>query len=301
MSQNSNQPDLKVFDTGMVRSKDAEPYAFHLLSPIAKRAWAMAYKEGEIKYSAFNCEKGAPALDFINHAEKHINDWLSGDRSEDHLGHAMWNVGMAIHSVAMWPHLNLDMRREGCIPPTVDDETAASWKNLAANLESMKRDVKEAAKGPVAGEEIKEGDLVHIYPGGKLRVVRHGQSTTSRHTPVRYHFVAEDWMRSRLLAFRSDLQWEGHEVITHWLDGPIDGDRLELDYQSCDTIVFFVTRATQPADKVRKYGKPIVAIGICPVGFPEAGRDERYFPDWESFLGFLEACRSAANQTPVRR
>ena len=59
-----------------------------------------------------------PATDMLNHAIRHIYLFLAGDRSEDHLGHAGWNVLGAIHSVEQWPHLNADtLRTDGCNPP----------------------------------------------------------------------------------------------------------------------------------------------------------------------------------------
>lgn len=120
--------DNVVYPTGMVRSADVEDYAFHLISPIAYRAWAAAYRRGEIKYSAYNCEKGCAATEFLKHAELHILRFKEGDRSEDNLGAAMWNIGMMIHSLALWPHLNGNLRRAGCIPPCVSDEDAKGWR-----------------------------------------------------------------------------------------------------------------------------------------------------------------------------
>lgn len=112
----------KQFETGAVRSKDAEGVSYHLITPIGLRAVAQAYREGEIKYSAYNCEKGFPAHDLLNHAIKHLYTFLEGDRSEPHLGHAAWNVLMAIHSLELWPHLNAGhLRGPGCVPPVANN------------------------------------------------------------------------------------------------------------------------------------------------------------------------------------
>lgn len=108
------------FGTGAVRSMDAEAVRYDLISPIALEALAETYAEGAIKYSAFNCEKGMPVNDLLNHGLRHIFKFLSGDRSEPHLPHAMWNVAMAIHSLALWPYLNEGtLRGPGCTPPAV--------------------------------------------------------------------------------------------------------------------------------------------------------------------------------------
>lgn len=108
----------KEFATGAVRSGDAEATRYDLISPIAVAELARTCAEGAAKYDDFNWEKGMPAHDLLNHALRHIFMFLSGDRSEPHLGHAMWNVGAAIHSCELWPHLNAGhLRRAGCRPP----------------------------------------------------------------------------------------------------------------------------------------------------------------------------------------
>lgn len=53
----------------------------------------------------------------LNHALRHIYKYLSGDRTEDHLGHASWNLLGACHSEELWPHLNANLRGPGCTPP----------------------------------------------------------------------------------------------------------------------------------------------------------------------------------------
>jgi hypothetical protein len=74
--------------------------------------WAMACAEGAKKYGDYNWEKGMPVSDMLNHGIRHLYMWLNGDRSEDHLGHAMWNVAGAIHSYHTWPELNQNLRKE---------------------------------------------------------------------------------------------------------------------------------------------------------------------------------------------
>lgn len=110
------------FDTGAVRSKDANGTRFDLLSPIGLRRYAEAMAEGSEKYGDFNWEKGMPVHDLLNHCLRHLNLYLSGDRSEDHLGHAAWNIMAACHSEEKWPELNEShLRREGCVPPVQDE------------------------------------------------------------------------------------------------------------------------------------------------------------------------------------
>lgn len=101
--------------------RTAKDVRFELLSPIGMRRVAMASHEGAEKYGAFNVEKGLPISVFLNHALSHIYAYLEGDRSEDHLGHAAWNMLFACHSEETWPELNGDLRGPGCKAPPASE------------------------------------------------------------------------------------------------------------------------------------------------------------------------------------
>ncbi len=106
------------FGTGAIRSDTFEEFRYDLVSPIGLREVARACAEGAAKYGDWNWEKGMPAHDLLNHAIAHIYGFLSGDRSEPHLGHAAWNLLAAIHSHELWPHLNDGTLRDyGCQAP----------------------------------------------------------------------------------------------------------------------------------------------------------------------------------------
>lgn len=98
--------DDRTFTTGARRSKDADETRYDLISPIALKALAATCAEGAHKYADFNWELGMPVHDLLNHALRHIYEFLSGDRNEPHLAHAAWGLMAAIHSEALWPHLN---------------------------------------------------------------------------------------------------------------------------------------------------------------------------------------------------
>lgn len=111
------QPDTITFATGAVRSADRAKQRYDLISPIGLRRVAETCHEGATKYSPYNWEKGMGVSEMLNHAIPHIYAYLSGDRSEDHLAHAAWNLLGAMHSEELWPHLNDNLRSEGCVPP----------------------------------------------------------------------------------------------------------------------------------------------------------------------------------------
>lgn len=117
--------DRHEYDTGAVRSADCDNVRYDLISPIGIAALARTYAEGAEKFGEFNWENGMPVTDLLNHAIAHLFKFLSGDRSEDHLGHAAWNILGAVHSLELWPHLNDDLLRgPNCAAPPVAADTA---------------------------------------------------------------------------------------------------------------------------------------------------------------------------------
>jgi len=111
------EEEMVDFKSGAVRSDDCKNVRYDLITPIGLRCVAEAYAEGAVKYSDYNCEKGMPVSDLLNHAIAHIYKYLGGDRSESHLGHAAWGLLMACHSAELWPHLNTLQRQPGCLVP----------------------------------------------------------------------------------------------------------------------------------------------------------------------------------------
>jgi hypothetical protein len=110
--------ERREYDTGAVRSGDCEQTRYDLISPIGLERLAQTYAEGAAKFGEFNWENGMPVTDLLNHAIAHIYKFLRGDRAEDHLAHAAWNLLGAIHSLDMWPELNAgSLRGAGCTCP----------------------------------------------------------------------------------------------------------------------------------------------------------------------------------------
>lgn len=99
------ETETETHETGAVRSTDANNERYDLITPIGLRRLAVTYKEGSDKYSDFNWEKGFKESCLLNHALRHINLWLSGDRTEDHLSHSVWNLMTLIHFTETRPDL----------------------------------------------------------------------------------------------------------------------------------------------------------------------------------------------------
>jgi hypothetical protein len=97
--------NIKQFETGAVRSKDADDERYDLITPIGLRRLARTYAEGAKKYGDHNWLKGIPASDLLNHAIRHLVLWSLGDTSEDHLAHAAWNIFSLMHFEETRPSL----------------------------------------------------------------------------------------------------------------------------------------------------------------------------------------------------
>ncbi len=101
-----NGPENQVFHTGAKRGTDHEDCYLHLIPPEALYAYGRAFAEGAKKYGLHNWLKGFPFSVLMNHAQHHLLAYMGGDRSEDHLGHAIWNIGAMIYFQEHRPELN---------------------------------------------------------------------------------------------------------------------------------------------------------------------------------------------------
>ncbi len=100
-------------ETGAVRDRASGKGRFDLISPIALERLAKHYENGAKKYDARNWEKGMPLSWFLDSASRHINKYLSGDRSEDHWAAVAWNAFSFIHIE--------QMIRNAKLPKSFDD------------------------------------------------------------------------------------------------------------------------------------------------------------------------------------
>ena len=93
----SPKPGMKQFDSGAVRSSDADYARYDLIPRAALEVMGRTLKAGAERYGPYNWQNGIPESDLMNHCLQHIHKWLEGDRSEDHIGHAMCNLAFLAH------------------------------------------------------------------------------------------------------------------------------------------------------------------------------------------------------------
>jgi hypothetical protein len=108
----SNPIPLIDHGTGATRSADAEGIRFDLICPTALRRVAAIYHEGAVQHGVNNYCQGLPIADTIHHAINHLQLFLQGDRSEDHLAKVAWGMFTSMHfESACLHHRNLEALR----------------------------------------------------------------------------------------------------------------------------------------------------------------------------------------------
>lgn len=99
---------MESTETGAVRSEIVSAKVrFDLLdsNDTMMRRLAETFAEGFVKYGADNWKKGFKASEYYNHARIHLLQWIGGDTTEDHLAHAVWNLGAIMWTAEHKPEL----------------------------------------------------------------------------------------------------------------------------------------------------------------------------------------------------
>jgi len=103
---NNESPDQKplkdsgerlTFASGAVRDTSKGKGRYDLLSPHAIFRLARVFEKGAEKYAARNWEQGMSISRLIDSGLRHTFQYLEGNRDEDHLAQAAWNLMAAIH------------------------------------------------------------------------------------------------------------------------------------------------------------------------------------------------------------
>lgn len=149
--------ERREFSTGSVRDKVDGKGAFYLLPFRALRCVAIVMEKGKAKYGESNWTKGQPICkSFLDSAMRHLSQVMMGQKDEDHLAAAAWNVMCALDT--------RERIREGLLPQELDDipRTAkASYSPSPENgildqatQELIYADIRKnkAAKGSVIGK-----------------------------------------------------------------------------------------------------------------------------------------------------
>lgn len=85
------------YPSGALRSNRTGRGRYDLISPFGLKRLAIQYEEGGIQKGDRNWEQGFPISRALCSAIGHLMDQLTGDRSEDHLAAASWQLFAAMH------------------------------------------------------------------------------------------------------------------------------------------------------------------------------------------------------------
>jgi len=113
------------FETGAVRDTNTSKGRFDLLPAYVITRLAKHYEKGAKKYAARNWEKGIPLQRYMDSALRHLFNHQDGQRDEDHMAAALWNIAGYIETE--------ERIRRGVLPRTLDDCQPAT--NLHSNPE----------------------------------------------------------------------------------------------------------------------------------------------------------------------
>jgi hypothetical protein len=87
-----------VFDSG-AKSSEEQP-RYDLIPYVAQRREAQRWQQGAAFHGENNWQRGrhdtAFRRDRLNHLVEHLNKWINGDRSDDHLAAIRCNAAMLI-------------------------------------------------------------------------------------------------------------------------------------------------------------------------------------------------------------
>lgn len=94
-----------TFDTGANRDMSKGKGRLDLLPCSAILALARHCEAGALKYGERNVDKGIPQHSFIDSGLRHLFKYLRGDRDEDHLVAAFWNIAWALEQEEQRPEM----------------------------------------------------------------------------------------------------------------------------------------------------------------------------------------------------
>lgn len=93
----AKEEPLHIYESGANRSDRTGKGRFDLVPPLALTRLAQHYENGAKHHGERNWEKGFPISRCVDSAMRHLSQYLSGDRSEDHLAAVAWQVFSAMH------------------------------------------------------------------------------------------------------------------------------------------------------------------------------------------------------------
>jgi hypothetical protein len=98
--------DRTEFTTGAVRDMHTGKGRMDLLPVTAIIELSKHCENGALKYGERNVDKGIPQHSLIDSGLRHLFKYLRGDKDENHLVSALWNIAWAVQQEIERPELN---------------------------------------------------------------------------------------------------------------------------------------------------------------------------------------------------
>lgn len=98
--------DRTEFATGAVRDMHSGKGRMDLLPWHGIIAVSQLCEEGAAKYGERNVDKGIPLHSLLDSAARHLGKCIAGEKDEDHLRAAAWNLLWALNQRTTHPELN---------------------------------------------------------------------------------------------------------------------------------------------------------------------------------------------------
>jgi len=105
--------ERRDFETGSRRDVRTGKGRYDLINPIVTRRLARHYENGAVKYGDHNWELGQPMMSYMDSCKRHLDMFHEGNREEDHLAAAIWNVASMIFTE--------EMVARGILDPSLND------------------------------------------------------------------------------------------------------------------------------------------------------------------------------------
>jgi len=128
--QLADSGERRTFETGAVRDRGELKPRPDLISPHAQLREGMIMAKGAEKYALRNWERGLPISECLASAQRHIEQFKRGDRDEDHIAQARWNLGVIIHFE--------EEIKAGRLPASLDDMPRYECQPIVGGIDPSK-------------------------------------------------------------------------------------------------------------------------------------------------------------------
>lgn len=151
------------FSTGAVRDMKDGKGRFDLLPWYGIMEVSKHCEEGAKKYGEHNVDRGIPLHSLMDSASRHLAKFIAGERDEDHLRAAAWNILWALNQRTTHPELN-DMYW------AKNEEEQASSKDSSAETKSKDMPLTYSQLRKMNGQIVWVTSILRAVSQGKHKV-----------------------------------------------------------------------------------------------------------------------------------